>query len=115
MKETKYQKDNIPSKLTDELLNRIGYNPDDYFSLVNKFNPDVLKWYMNLVFAVGFDIGTKQNVRHGMKKVVAFNGIEEKRFDSIRDAGRFFHVNHANIVRAIRLEQRSRGYFWKYA
>ena len=116
MKEMKYQKtDEYSDRLTLELLDRIGYDPDDYFAVAAKITPDILKWYIDLAITVGIEHGIKQNVRHGMKKVVAFNGVSELPFDSIRDGARFFHTNHANIVRSINQEQRCKKYYWRYA
>lgn len=92
------------NKLLREFKNR--FPQMDYFTM-----DEILK-LMDMAFTLGFDEGKKDNVRHGMKKVVRSDG---KEYESIRFAAKMNKVSHSNISRAIENKYKCAGYFWKIA
>lgn len=93
----------------------MGYTEDDYLSVASKFSPETFIYYMRLAYGVGYDTGTKIIAKHLAKKIVAFNGLEQLSFESVREAARQMRVGHPSILKSIRIGCRCRGYYWRYA
>jgi hypothetical protein len=102
-------------KLKIEAAERLGFKRDDYFNVAYKFDPEVLSWYIDMAVAIGFDLGTKNNVCHGFKPVIAMKNELSIPFESIRDAERQLKCAHSDIIRSIQKGYKCKGYHFKYA
>jgi capsule polysaccharide modification protein KpsS len=100
-------KDPVPKKLLFEAYKNINFT--------NGLSRSVMiKYYMELALAVGFNEGIQHNVQHSTKSVCAWNESDYKEFESIREASRKMKVMHSNIIRSIKKRYKCKGYQWDY-
>jgi hypothetical protein len=105
------------NKLKIEATERLGFKRDDYFSVAKQFNPEVLSWYIDMAFAIGFNegIGYKRIVNEKPVYFINDYGTKSPIFPSIKEAAKVVGRNEVNLGNAIREGRKCAGYNWKYA
>ena len=101
-------RDKVHDQLIEEAQNIIT---DSHSVLLSKM---YIKFYMELAFAVGVDVGILLNNKHFNKPICAYNSREYIEYPGVRLAARLLKIDHVTILRHIKSKTFLLGYKWEY-